>query len=184
MLSDPKGELVRITWDTRAQIQALAVAAGATPLRVRSARRTCAEQLSLYGIGRTYNLTSPKVTYQDGCGSWHVLGRAVDLDILDATGKQVSDCAAYTQLGVLWERLGGVWGGRFAGFGACGDAGHFEWHGGQTLASLCPAGAACTAVEAQVNLATQDPPRRFPWAMLAAGAAVGLAVGWAGRSLR
>jgi hypothetical protein len=120
-------------------------------LVIRSGRRTCAEQQDLYAIGRSHNLSSAPVTYAAGCRSWHVLGRAVDLYIVDpATGNPLASCAAYEALGELWEQMGGVWGGRFSGFGSCGDAGHFEWHPGTTIEDFCPDPSACSEVEARV----------------------------------
>jgi hypothetical protein len=169
-LQDPKSALSRVTWDTRAAILKLAKKSP-WDLSVRSARRTCAEQADLYGIGRSYNLGSAPVTYQPGCGSWHVLGRAVDLDIVGRV-----DCASATQLGVIWEAMGGVWGGRFAGFGGCGDQGHFEWHGGHTLAELCA--GSCSVSEAAVDASTVAPVS-FPWVAIGAGIVVGFSLAWA-----
>jgi hypothetical protein len=92
------------------------------------------------------------VTYADGCRSWHVLGRAVDLFPLDpSTGSPLVSCNAYGELGLIWEEMGGVWGGRFSGFGPCGDAGHFEWHPGASIEDFCPDPSACDSVEAQID---------------------------------
>lgn len=111
-------------------------------LKIRSGRRTCAEQNDLYASGRTRG--GDVVTYVRGCSSWHVLGLAVDADPVDpATGSMVGGCSVYTQAGEIWESLDGVWGGRFPGFGACGDAGHFEWHPGVKRSELCPDPDAC-----------------------------------------
>lgn len=150
-LLDPDGLLTEIHPDTHRAVRRLVRQSDAT-VRVRSGRRSCAEQRDLYGIGRRYNVGSPPVTHADGCRSWHVLGRAVDLDILDpATGRAVVPCAAYEALGVAWEQMGGVWGGRFSGFGSCGDAGHFEWHPGATIEDYCPDPSACEEVEVAID---------------------------------
>jgi hypothetical protein len=122
------------------------------PVEVRSGRRTCAEQNDLYAVGRQYNLGSPPVTQVAGCRSWHVLGRAVDLNALDpSTGLVLASCAVYSELGSIWEQMGGVWGGRFSGFGPCGDAGHFEWHPGASIDDYCPDSSACESVERSID---------------------------------
>jgi hypothetical protein len=76
----------------------------------------------------------------------------VDLDLLDpATGQAVFSCEPYAILGALWEQMGGTWGGRFSGFGACGDAGHFEWHPGSRIEDFCPDPSACEEVESAID---------------------------------
>jgi len=181
-LLDPKGSLDRVTWDTRAMVRKLAAAVPDRTLRVRSARRTCQEQRELYGIGRTYNLDSSPVTYADGCRSWHVLGRAVDLDVLSpTTGKPSSSCAEYERLGAIWEGLGGEWGGRWKAFGSCGDAGHFQWRAGRSMGQECPSPAACEQVALKVDAETVSP---FPWLHATAGVAAGVALGAAISLLR
>ncbi len=175
---DPKGLLPQVDWQTRQAFLQLARAfrqQTGLGLLVRSARRSCAEQADLYGIGRTYNLASAPVTYAQGCQSWHVVGRAIDADPVNlATGKVQASCELATIAGKLWEGQGGVWGGRFGGFGGCGDQGHFEWHGGVKLSQACPAGLSCEQASARVQ--TQDPPG---WGWAVGGfALVGLA-GWA-----
>lgn len=91
------------------------------------AGRTCATQQMLKGMG-------PGVTGAGMCRSFHVLGRALDIDISPNT------CANYTKLGELWESWGGTWGGRWTQFGGCGDARHFQWTGGAQSVpdALCP----------------------------------------------
>lgn len=84
--------------------------------------RTCAQQAAI----------APGATYARGCMSWHVLGRALDLELHPST------CATFTELGEFWEGIGGVWGGRWTDlFGACGDPGHFEYHPGLAIESVC-----------------------------------------------
>lgn len=92
---------------------------------VASTRRTCAEQNAIYAQGRTK--PGPVVTQARGCMSWHVVGRAMDLN-LGSTAKG-SDYAA---LGKAWVAMGGKWGGDF------GDPGHFEYHPGMVIESVCP----------------------------------------------
>lgn len=178
-LLDPRGMLDQITWETRAKVQQLAKLAPEFDLVVRSARRTCQQQSELYGIGRTYNLASSPVTYARGCQSWHVSGRAVDLDLRHAgTEQSAGTCENYTRLGQLWEALGGRWGGRFGGFGGCGDAGHFEYHPGLEVSDVCPDPASCDAVAASVDRMTVAPwHKRVPWLQMASGGAVGLGLG-------
>jgi hypothetical protein len=178
-LLDPDGKLAHVTWQTRAQVQKLARAAPDLTIRVRSARRSCREQYDLYGIGRRYNLSSAPVTYADGCRSWHVSGRAVDLDVLDpSSGRPVSSCDPYRRLGEIWEAWGGGWGGRWGGFGPCGDQGHFQWTEGLKMEDVCPDPGACEQVSALVDAQTVAPwHKRLPWLQTAAGAGVGLGLG-------
>jgi len=178
---DPKGFLGQIDWQTREAFLELAKrfrAMTGMPLRVRSGRRTCAEQNDLYGIGRTYNLSSKPVTYARGCQSWHVMGRAIDADPADpSTGKPTSatqSCENATIAGQLWEQMGGVWGGRFGGFGGCGDQGHFEWHPGIKLSDVCPDPNRCD--ETTMAIATMRPASPLLWTVV--GAAAVLGIGW------
>lgn len=158
---DPKNRLASVDWRVRERFQALAKAFESQTglrLQVRSARRSCAEQAEQYGIGRTYNLGKPVVTHARGCQSWHVLGRAIDADIVDAAGKLKGDCKLYALAGQLWEtQHQGIWGGRFGGFGECGDAGHFEWHPDVKLSELCPNPDACESVTVSIATAAPGP---------------------------
>jgi hypothetical protein len=76
--------------------------------------------------------------------SWHVLGRAVDVE-LHARGQAATLEDAYSALGAWWENLGGIWGGRWTDlypvphpYGWCGppsmagDPCHFQWTEGHT----------------------------------------------------
>jgi len=94
--------------------------------RVVSTRRTCAEQNAIYEGG------AGVVTQARGCQSWHVWGRAADLEI-DGTESE------YALLGHEWKRMGGVWGGDFS----FGDLGHFEWHPGVKISDVCPTTTEC-----------------------------------------
>lgn len=173
---DLKNELAQLDWQTRDAFSELAKRfhkQTGMPLRVRSGRRSCQQQAELYGFGRTYNLDSKPVTYARGCQSWHVLGQAVDADPADpSTGKVTAatqSCTNATIAGQLWEQMGGTWGGRFGGFGSCGDQGHFEWHPGQKLSEVCPDPNRCE--EAAFAIATERPAASWGWA-LASGALV------------
>lgn len=88
--------------------------------RITSTRRTCAEQNALFARG-------PTVTKAKGCQSWHVWGLAFDLTL--GTSAKIQD---YAVLGTYWRSLGGKWGGDFE------DYGHFEYHPGKTIESVCP----------------------------------------------
>jgi hypothetical protein len=177
-VQDPKQLLPHVEWSTRRaflQMAARFEAQTGYVLRVRSGRRTCQEQAEQYGIGRTYNLGSPTVTGARGCQSWHVLARAVDADpVHPATGKVVASCELASVAGGIWEQLGGVWGGRFGGFGGCGDQGHFEWHPGLSIGQFCPDWTACEAVSRSIQ--TRDPVSGTAWAL--GGFAVAFLAGW------
>jgi hypothetical protein len=157
--------LADLTPDTQEQVARLlehARGQGRT-VRIDSTRRTCAEQAAEYAKGRT--APGSIVTQVQGCGSYHVLGRAVDLFV----GSW--DCADYEELGTFWESLGGRWGGRFS----FRDCVHFEWpHPLLPTAALCPPGIACEdALAMQPGVMRQSTV-----AMLGAafGAALGVAV--------
>ena len=176
-VQDPKQLLPAVHWETRRAFEQLAQrfrAQTGYELRVRSGRRSCQEQAEQYGIGRTYNLGSPTVTGARGCQSWHVLGRAVDADpVQPQTGKVSASCELATVAGQLWEQQGGVWGGRFPGYGPCGDQGHFEWHPGLTIGQFCPDWNNCEAVSRAIQ--TQAPVSPAAWAL--GGFAVALTAG-------
>lgn len=102
-------------------------------VRIRSGKRTCAVQNGLYAIGRDGDTRTP-VTNARGCLSWHVLGRAVDVDPLAG--------GSYDAMAAIAEPLGWKWGGRFL-VGGTPDVGHFEWHPGMTIEQACPDPSAC-----------------------------------------
>jgi peptidoglycan L-alanyl-D-glutamate endopeptidase CwlK len=151
-------DLADLTPDTRSAVTRLlsfAKSRGLVP-RIDYTRRTCAEQAAIYEQGRS--TPGSIVTNAQGCGSYHVLGRAIDINI----GSE--RCKDYEELGRFWESIGGVWGGRFA----LDDCVHFEWpHPTLGLRELCPPGISC---EAAVRL---QPPAFSP--LFAAG--LGLVVG-------
>lgn len=74
---------------------------------IGDALRTCADQAATSQIDR----------------SWHVFGRAVDLQLRGAD--------AYRRLGEWWESVGGTWGGRWTvTYPPDGDFQHFQWSDG------------------------------------------------------
>jgi hypothetical protein len=146
-VQDPGNQLPSLEWETRERFLQLGAAlcrqtGGRYFLRVRpskSGRRTCAEQNAIYAQGRS--TPGDVVTQARGCQSWHVLGRAVDADVVDGqTGTMASE-ALYAAAGALWKSAGGTWGGSFPGFP---DIGHFEWHPGVSLSTTCPVPEACS----------------------------------------
>jgi hypothetical protein len=116
--------LVKLTADTRSRVtELLSVAASeGSRVSITSSLRSCAEQQALHDKG---------ITPVSGCRSWHVHGRAVDL----YAGSW--EPAAYARLGEAWEKMGGIWGGRW------GDHVHFEWHPGMAIDELCPEPGEC-----------------------------------------
>lgn len=140
---------------------------------IRSAGRSCAEQNQAAAAGHSHVSL---------CGSWHVLGRAVDLNLSPPT------CETYTRLGEIWENMGGVWGGRWTSFGPCGDAGHFQWGDPPGAVGvppeLCPPAATTVAECERVRAAVYDAASRqyrraqLLWAGGIAFGAAALAGGW------
>jgi len=114
----------------RPKVEALiayATAHGWSP-KIRSVGRTCSAQQEQVDLG---------YSQADFCRSMHTLGHAIDLDLIPNT------CETHTKLGEWWESQGGVWGGRWKQFGACGDMGHyhFGFNGAQAVpTSVCPSG--------------------------------------------
>ena len=105
--------------------------------------------------------------------SWHVLGRAVDL--------QLSGPDAYRRLGEWWESIGGTWGGRWTtSYPPHGDYQHFQWSDGRDgiPESIWPSDEACESARARylASEAAQTPPasspkprrRFFPWLLATA----------------
>lgn len=155
----------------------LTAAANAAGLffNVRSTRRTCAQQAEQFAIGRQPGDTRKIVTKAQGCVSWHVSGRAVDVTMTQGS---------YADLGALAKTMSWKWGGDFPGFP---DPGHIEYHPGMTIEQVCPNPAACSddlvgttwpvGGGADVVNTTENPaaPAAF---LFAAAAAVALAVVW------
>lgn len=124
----PTKTLADIVPSVRPKMEALIAQARSWGMQpeIRSAGRTCAQQNEQKQLG--YSQASM-------CRSLHTIGHAIDLNLSPNT------CATYTKLGEWWEKQGGVWGGRWTQFGACGDAGHFHWYPGKAQAvplSVCP----------------------------------------------
>ena len=107
---------------------------------VRSTRRTCAQQHGLFLIGRVPGDDRKHVTNADGCISWHVDGRAVDVTMTQGS---------YADFGALAKSLGWKWGGDFPGFP---DPGHVEWHPGMKIEDVCPNPAACVDSDVDTTL--------------------------------
>jgi hypothetical protein len=112
-----------------------------------SAVRTCAEQ---GGLAQT-----------KAKRSWHVLGRAVDIELHKGAPKD-DQAKFYRELGEWWEQRGGTWGGRWTDLypnglpgiagGAPGDLVHFQWTPAPLTtgvpAELWPRDATCEEVQA------------------------------------
>jgi hypothetical protein len=148
--------LSELTPDTRARVEELLGAASELGIeaKITSGLRSCAEQTLLHEKG---------ITPVTGCRSWHVQGRAVDLYI----GSW--DPAAYAPLGARWEKMGGIWGGRW------GDAVHFEWHPGLSIDELCPLPGQCASSSSLAVIGK---------GLFAGGLAVGLYLVWTNRRRR
>lgn len=154
MIDDPKNLLPSADWHTRAMIRKLAGEYQRLTkhgVRIRSGRRTCEEQDTIYAQGRSY--PGPIVTNARGCKSWHVTGRAVDLDPFDPqTGQTLPGYSDhYRVLGAIWKKLGGQWGGDFSGLY---DPGHFEWHPGIAIEDICPADMRCADLRVRRSVPT------------------------------
>lgn len=98
------------------ELVSIAASAGLSPL-VSSARRSHAQQALLY---RRYLAGQSRFPAAPPGGSTHELGLAFDL--------HVNDESQLTDLGSVWEQMGGVWGGHFH------DPIHFEAPGAQQAA--------------------------------------------------
>ncbi len=142
---------------------------------IRSAGRKCTDQDAQHSSGSSY---------ASGCRSWHTMGRAIDLDL------QPNTYATYEQLGLLWEQMGGFWGGRWTSlFPPHGDYGHFHWGEPDpktqaTPTALCSGDAAACDAEREDYLARAFAagPSAFPWgAFLLLGAAVAGGAWYLGR---
>lgn len=129
-LFQPTKTLDDLVPEVRPKVEALiayATAHGWSP-KIRSVGRTCSGQQEQYDLG---------YSKADFCRSMHTLGHAIDLDLIPNT------CETHTKLGEWWESQGGVWGGRWKQFGACGDMGHYHIGFDKAQAvptSVCPSG--------------------------------------------
>ncbi len=155
-------DIERLTPDTWAFVVALDAALrdeGFRPV-VRSAYRSCAEQAEQWSIGRMPGDTRKTVTQAQGCKSWHVLGRAVDIDLTPPD---------YARMGEIAKQLGGKWGGDFKGFP---DVGHVEFHPGITIEQACPDPAGCVDREPG-ELVSPATKRKLAWLPVVAGGIIG-----------
>lgn len=97
-------------------------------------------QLQIWARGQGYGLTygdayrDPRCPYGSK-SSKHHRRLAIDFNLF-VDGQYRTDAEAYLPLGEEWEKLGGIWGGRFGAdpYGDTGepgllgwDANHFEW---------------------------------------------------------
>jgi len=117
--------LAGVTPHVRPEFEALVEEAKARGMRpfIVSVLRSCEEQKGTASKAR-------------GCRSWHLLGRAVDLQLQSNRGR-IDDREPYEELGRWWESHGGVWGGDWEttyprgipGYEAAGpgDVVHFQW---------------------------------------------------------
>jgi hypothetical protein len=154
-----------LTSDTQAAVDELLTFARSRGLnpKIVYTRRSCAEQNALYAQGRT--TPGNIVTGAQGCRSWHVLGRAVDIDI----GS--NNCADYAELGAFWKSIGGVWGGDFPNIKDCV---HFELrHPTLPLDALCPDPSPGNC---EIAAATEHPFGLSPSTLAVFGAAFGAAL--------
>lgn len=113
--------------------------------KIGDALRTCADQEVAGDVKR----------------SWHVLGRAVDLELHGAPD-------AYRRLGEFWEGIGGTWGGRWTElYPPDGDFQHFQWSGGRDgiPESIWPTGMPCE--EARARYLKEEATQALPMAIAA-----------------
>ena len=89
--------------------------------------RSIAEQDALYAQGRTK--PGRRVTNARGGQSWHNYGLAIDIVFI--RGGKADWNGPWEAIGVIGERLGLTWGGRWK---RLPDRPHFEWHPGLTIA--------------------------------------------------
>jgi hypothetical protein len=169
---EPTHSLDDIVPDARDAFEQLLLAAEEMGLHpqvgLNGAGRTCATQQMLKAQG-------PGVTAAGMCRSFHVFGRALDIDISPST------CENYTKLGELWESWGGTWGGRWMQFGPCGDARHFQWSEGLQAVpeSICPREvtlAECEDIRATYLAAAFSEQSSRIWILLFVGGMT--ALGW------
>jgi hypothetical protein len=101
--------------------------------------RTCGEQSGTAGSSAG-----------GGCHSWHVFGRAVDVDL--GSEATIDDYAALAE---TWELAGGTWGGRWTEqYPPHGDYMHFQWTPGlpdAVPASWCPSDLAAADCDEHVR---------------------------------
>jgi hypothetical protein len=153
-------KLEDLTPDTQERVQMLVELAAEKGIGIHpiSTKRSCAEQRSIYAQGRT--APGSIVTAANGCMSWHVWGRAIDL-LAVREGKVVSNGndPVYDWLGAQAKAIGMRWGGDFS-WGR--DAPHFEYHPGVTISQVCPDPEACEAALKQPWPGPEVQPKDTP----------------------
>lgn len=149
-----------LTHDTQERVAMLVDLAAKEGIGIHpiSTKRSCAEQQAIYAQGRTAPGTI--ITHANGCQSWHVWGRAIDLMAV-RDGKIVSNGndPVYDWLGELAESIGMRWGGRFS-WGR--DAVHFEYHPGVTVSQVCSDPAQCEGALKLPWPGPDVPPEQVP----------------------
>lgn len=104
-------------------------------LSVVSTLRSCADQGT---SGGPVTVGGMVIKRASGCRSWHVWGRAVDVQI---KGEPVSmSSSRYRELGALGKQMGLEWGGDFV---SNPDPIHFQYPGGLDIKTLCPVPEQC-----------------------------------------
>lgn len=138
---------------------------------------------------------NPQASHVRGCQSWHVLGRAVDLELYDEASGTTSAREPYAKLGEWWQEQGGIWGGvwvdaypeglpwmREAG---PGDLVHFQWTGGlhSVPRSICDPDKPCDSQVAAYLEAERAKPGAYGHRVDALLGPAALIVGAAGTAV-
>lgn len=76
-----------------------------------------------YGLG--FELTFGDAWARDGHmeNSKHYRRLAIDLNLFDGAGNYLTETKDHEVLGLFWESIGGIWGGRFKN----PDGNHYEY---------------------------------------------------------
>jgi len=164
--------LSELTPDTRAKAEELLAKAAAAglPVRVISTRRSCADQLDVPVV----IIDGRPTKRAPGCRSWHVWGRAFDVELLEKSDDR------YRQLGDVGKAIGLVWGGDFV---TNYDPVHFEYAPGMSVTSICPDPQDCVAALARggayvPGVPPASPSPAMPVTIRVFALALGGAVGW------
>ncbi len=102
-----------------------------TPILITQGLRTFEEQNELYKKGRRGIKGEKIVTNAKGGQSFHCWGVAFDICFL--VGNKASYTGNWNKIGVLGEKLGLEWGGRWKSFP---DRPHFSYTGGYKLSDF------------------------------------------------
>jgi len=76
--------------------------------------------LILYALALGYEVTFPPEHLDHIKNSRHFIGLAKDINLFK-DGKYLTETEDHLPLGLIWESLGGVWGGRWK------DGNHYSW---------------------------------------------------------